>query len=79
MKKHLIAIASLLACLGAAAQTVTVKDTVIRTYNYSDPDPIARTDRVYPYTRFNNFAFNPVDRTWKMVVPGDRRKNLVYL
>ncbi len=67
MKKFLI-IPLLLVCFGSAAQTVVVKDTVMRTYNYSDPDPVARTDRVYPYTRFNNFAFNAVDRTWKMVV-----------
>lgn len=68
MKKNLTVFALLFVCLAAAAQTVTVKDTVMRTYNYSDPDPVARTDRVYPYTRFNNFSFKPVDRVWKMVV-----------
>ena len=67
MKKYLSALL-LLSCFVAAAQTVSVKDTVIRTYNFSDPDPVARTDRVYPYTRFNNFDFSPVQRTWKMVV-----------
>ncbi|MBR1872583.1 MAG: DUF5107 domain-containing protein [Bacteroidales bacterium] len=67
MKKYLV-LPLLLSCYMAAAQTVSVKDTVIRTYNFSDPDPIARTDRVYPYTRFNSFDFNSVERTWKMVV-----------
>lgn len=67
MKKSLVLL-FLMSAIMASAQTVSVKDTVIRTYNFSDPDPVARTDRVYPYTRFNNFAFNAVDRTWKMVV-----------
>ncbi len=67
MKKSLVLL-FLLSCTMAAAQTVSVKDTVIRTYNFSDPDPVARTDRVYPYTRFNHFDFQGVDRTWKMVV-----------
>lgn len=50
------------------SQNITVKDTVITTYGFSDPDPVARTDRVYPYTRFNSFSFKGEPRTWKMVV-----------
>lgn len=56
------------ACAVASAQTAIVKDTVIRTYQYSDPDPIPRPDRVYPYHRYQDFAFDAVDQTWKMVV-----------
>ena len=67
MKKFLL-IPLLLAGVTAAAQTITVKDTVMTTYDYSDPDPVARTDRVYPYTRYNQFSQKPVQKTWKMVV-----------
>ncbi len=67
MKKSLVLL-FLLSSVMAAAQTVSVKDTVMKTYNFSDPDPVARIDKVYPYTRFNRFDFHGVDRTWKMVV-----------
>ena len=60
MLRNKLTIILLFASIAAAAQTVSVKDTVMRTYNYSDPDPVARTDRVYPYTRFNHFDFNAV-------------------
>lgn len=68
MKKYFLLPLLLLASAAAAAQTVTVKDTVMTTYDYSDPDPVARTDRVYPYTRYNHFSQKPVQKVWKMVV-----------
>jgi len=68
MKKILTVSLLAFASIAALAQTVTVKDTVMRTYNYSDPDPVAKTDRVYPYLRYQNFDFKGVDQTWKMVV-----------
>jgi len=37
------------------------------TYPYSDPDPVARPGRVYPYFRFDVFTSNPVTHEWKMV------------
>ena len=46
----------LLLCAALSAQTVTVKDTVMRTYGYSDPDPVPRTGRIYPYHRYQSFA-----------------------
>ena len=50
------------------AQKITVKDTLCRTYPFSDPDPVPRTSGVYPYHRYETFAFEPEDVTWKMVV-----------
>ena len=38
----------LLLCAALSAQSVTVKDTVMRTYGYSDPDPVPRTGRILP-------------------------------
>src|ERR1035437_7994347 len=37
------------------------------TYPYSDPDPVARPGRVYPYIRFDVFTNHSVMQTWKMV------------
>ena len=58
----------LLLCAALSAQSVTVKDTVMRTYGYSDPDPVPRTGRIYPYHRYQSFALEGEDRLWKMVV-----------
>jgi len=51
-----------------------VKGSVIReverpmtTYPYSDPDPVARPGRVYPYFRFDGFTNKSEMRNWKMV------------
>lgn len=54
--------------ISAAAQQVTVKDTVCTTYPFSDPDPVYRNGNIYPYYRFDTYAVTPVARTWKMVV-----------
>lgn len=68
MKKLITVTLLAFAGIAASAQSITVKDTVMRTYNYSDPDPVAKIDRVYPYLRYQNFAFEAVEQSWKMVV-----------
>ena len=56
-------------CLTASAQTVMVKDTVMTTYPFGDPNPIPQVKRnCYPYCNFEQFATTPVQQTWKMVV-----------
>ncbi len=54
--------------------TTNAQQSVIReversmtTYPYSDPDPVARPGRVYPYFRFDGFTNKPEVRKWKMV------------
>ncbi len=37
------------------------------TYPFSDPDPVARPGRVYPYFRFAKFSAAPINKEWKMV------------
>lgn len=51
-----------------AAQTITVTDTVMTTYPFSDPDPVARMGKIYPYWHFQMFSREPVRQAWKMVV-----------
>ncbi len=54
--------------------SVNAQQSVIRevtrpftTYPYSDPDPVARPGRVYPYFRFDGFTNKSEIRNWKMV------------
>ena len=51
------------------AQKAVIKETnrPMVTYPYSDPDPVARPGRVYPYFRFDVFTNRGVNQEWKMV------------
>lgn len=66
--KRFIPFLLIFSCALGHAQSYEVKDTTIVTYNFSDPDLVARTDRVYPYHRYQKFAFDGVEQSWKMVV-----------
>ena len=48
MKKLLFTLASLGMGLSLTAQTITVKDTLMTTYPFGNPDPVARTGKIYP-------------------------------
>ena len=67
MKRNILLLFAFTSAL-VNAQTVTVKDTTLRTYPFSDPNPIAKTDRVYPYLRYSGFALSHEEKSWKMVV-----------
>ncbi len=61
--------ASLAIPLAAGAQAI-VKETVqtIKTYPFSDPDPVADPGRLYyPYFRFDGFSASATDKPWKTV------------
>lgn len=52
--------------------TVTEERTTIKTYPFSDPDPVpalakSRTTAIYPYFRFDGFAHEGRDQEWKVV------------
>lgn len=69
MKKQILWAIVAATCLTTGAQTVTVKDTVITTYPFGDPNPIPQVKRnCYPYCNFEQFATTPARQTWKMVV-----------
>ncbi|MBK8883430.1 MAG: DUF5107 domain-containing protein [Bacteroidales bacterium] len=42
-------------------------DRSMTTYPFSDPDPVARPGRVYPYFRFDVFTTHPVIEDWKII------------
>ena len=37
------------------------------TYPFSDPNPVARTGKIYPYYRFDGFSVKGIDKEWKIV------------
>ncbi len=57
------------AAAGAAPGTATVRTVtkVMRTYPFSDPNPIPVVERIYPYYRFDGYTDTPVDREWTVV------------
>jgi len=79
-KEHLIIlIGAILLFAGQSAlpaATIHEKEQVIKTYPFSEPDPIpimirssmwGGGSRIYPYFFFSKFTNNPVDKTWKVV------------
>jgi len=47
---------------------ITEVQKTMKTYPFSDPDPIPRPDiYYYPYFRFDGFAINSEDKAWKVV------------
>jgi tetratricopeptide (TPR) repeat protein len=53
--------------LKAQQAVIREVDRPMITYPYSDPDPVARPGRVYPYFRFDGFTNKSEIRNWKMV------------
>jgi len=48
---------------------VTVKEfnKTFTTYPFSDPDPVARMTKIYPYFRYDGFTDKPIQKEWKVV------------
>lgn len=72
MKKILFpTIAVFLMMSGFAQHNATITDTtvILKTYPFSDPDPIPRPDiYYYPWFRFDGFSVNGEDQAWKEVI-----------
>ncbi len=46
---------------------ITEKETDIKTYSFSDPDPVAGFTKFYPYYRFDGYENRGTMRKWKMI------------
>ena len=59
----------LLVSFSLNAQHSVIKEVIrpVTTYPYSDPDPVARPGRVYPYFRYDGFTNNSIVKDWTMV------------
>lgn len=70
MKKMLILLCATSLLQPLFAQQATVIETVetVKTYPFSDPDPVADpSDLFYPYFRFDGFSAKGTDKQWKVV------------
>jgi lipopolysaccharide biosynthesis regulator YciM len=69
MKKFNFIILFLLNINLANAQLCTIKETntTFKTYPFSDPNPVAKVDRIYPYYRFDGFTENAIQKQWKTI------------
>ena len=51
------------------AQKATVQETtqILKTYPFSDPDPVPKPGRIYPYFRFDGYTNTPKMQNWKFI------------
>ena len=70
MKKLLLISSLALLLTSAYCQDATIREELIpfATYSFSDPDPIARPGKIYPYFRYDYFSADPEEKMHKMVV-----------
>ncbi len=69
MKNLVLLLAALTVSISLKSQSATIKETtqIFRTYGYSDPDPVPRPGKIYPYYRFDGYAGKPIDKEWKII------------
>ena len=72
MKKTAVFIATgifFLLSLVVQAQTANISEIQTRliTYPFSDPDPVPEFGKIYPYFRFEGYAVEGKEQSWKMV------------
>jgi hypothetical protein len=72
MKRSFLSFLTLLTFLASSqlhAQQATVREysRTFLTYPYGDPNPIARTGKIYPYYRFDGYATKGINHDWKIV------------
>lgn len=64
----LIVFAVLLGANGSAQNAlISEKKIPLKTYPFSDPDPVPVFSKIYPYFRFDGFSVNGTMQDWKMV------------
>jgi hypothetical protein len=70
MKKLIFFFLSAFLFISLSGQDATIKEEMITfpTYDFRDPDPVARPGKIFPYFRFDGFSYTPVNKPQKMVV-----------
>ncbi len=69
MKRYLIFLIIFLpATVIAQKATIREETLAMKTYMFSDPNPVPNIGRIYPYFRFDGFTNQPVRKDWKMVI-----------
>ena len=76
MKKLYLIIMMILLCssyLPAQAASIVEEQKLMRTYPFSDPDPVpimvrwSRLAKLYPYYVFSEFSDTPTEKSWKFI------------
>ncbi len=55
-------------CLNAQKATIRVENMTMKTYMFSEPDPVPNPGRIYPYFRFDGYTDKASPKEWKMVI-----------
>jgi tetratricopeptide (TPR) repeat protein len=53
---------------GETQSRIRLEKVILKTYPFSDPDPVARPGPLYPYFRFHGYSLKGEARTWRMVL-----------
>jgi tetratricopeptide (TPR) repeat protein len=69
-KKIVLFLVLFISGLPILAQKATIREENIRlkTYPFSDPNPVPEINRIYPYFKFDGYTNTAVEKDWKMVV-----------
>jgi len=68
--RHSIILLLIFCTLWANGQKASINEEKIsfKTYPYSDPDPVAKMTKHYPYFRFDGFTNTAIDKEWNFVI-----------
>lgn len=47
---------------------ISIEKIKLKTYNFFDPDPVARPGPLYPYFRFHGYSLKPELKEWTMIM-----------
>lgn len=65
--RYALSVFSLLMAQYIFGQTIIVKDTVMTTYPFSDPNPVPNMTSYYPYHKFEKFGTEAEKKLWKVI------------
>jgi hypothetical protein len=70
MKKSIFLLLLFVLTIYARGQKTSIKEEMVLlpTYPFSDPDPVAKPGKIYPYFRFDGYSLSPIQIRHKMVV-----------
>ena len=55
-------------CVEAQKATISEQKVNMKTFMYSDPNPVPDMSKNYPYYRFDGFTNKAIDKEWNMVI-----------
>ena len=60
----------LVIAIGVQAQNATISEQKVKmkTFMYSDPNPVPDMSKNYPYFRFDGFTNKAMEKEWNMVI-----------